>query len=320
MKFSFFILFLLLGIIYKESTGRYMHRDQRGINSLVAHLFPSVKENNDRFFQDEEQIEDNLSIFSRVRIFNNLKCSFHSLCYCRSKITKNTFCCDCSLGPCFPAKSMIYTPNGNLLMKDLKIGHEVLTVDNGKLVFTKVVAFMDRRPSGQAEYLILQTANEQSIRISANHLIFSSVNNLSTLEIKFAGNINIGDYLLVSNQTDQTFEPSSVMQITRDVMDGAYVPLTQTGTLLVDGILASCYASYDHYWGQIFLSPVRWFPNIFNQNSLQPVGVMPYVKILKFLAGALFPSNLKFTQNKDFEVEVFQNKLLINDYDLICSN
>ncbi|XP_023216790.1 sonic hedgehog protein-like [Centruroides sculpturatus] len=205
-------------------------------------------------------------------------------------------------------------------MKDLKIGHEVLTVDNGKLVFTKVVAFMDRRPSGQAEYLILQTANEQSIRISANHLIFSSMNNVTTLETKFAGNINVGDYLLVSNQTDQTFEPSSVMQITRDVMDGAYVPLTQTGTLLVDGILASCYASYDHYWAQIFLSPVRWFPNIFNQNSLQPVGVMPYVKILKFLAGALFPSNLKFTQNKDFEVEVFQNKLLINDFDLICSN
>ena len=34
------------------------------------------------------------------------------------------------------------------------------------------------------------------------------------------------------------------------------------GTIVVDGILTSCYASVDHDIAHIGMSPLRWFPGI----------------------------------------------------------
>ena len=45
---------------------------------------------------------------------------------------------------------------------------------------------------------------------------------------------------------------------------GAFVPLTAEGNIIVDGVLASCYASIDHDLGHIGLTPFRWFPRMLN--------------------------------------------------------
>ena len=34
------------------------------------------------------------------------------------------------------------------------------------------------------------------------------------------------------------------------------------GNIVVDGLLASCYASIDHDLGNIGMAPVQWFPEI----------------------------------------------------------
>ena len=43
---------------------------------------------------------------------------------------------------------------------------------------------------------------------------------------------------------------------------GAYVPMTVEGTIVVDGVLASCYGSYDHAVGHFMMTPIGWFPYI----------------------------------------------------------
>ena len=43
---------------------------------------------------------------------------------------------------------------------------------------------------------------------------------------------------------------------------GAYVPLTMVCNIVVDGILASCYASFDHNLAHLGMTPMRWFPDI----------------------------------------------------------
>ena len=43
---------------------------------------------------------------------------------------------------------------------------------------------------------------------------------------------------------------------------GAYTPVTVEGNIVVDGVLASCYASTDHDLGHFGMKPVHWFPDI----------------------------------------------------------
>lgn len=70
---------------------------------------------------------------------------------------------------------------------------------------------------------------------------------------------------------------------------GVYVPLTETGTLVVDGILASCYSSIDHYIAHAFVSPIRWFPSMFRFDG-EDYGMPGYVSFLKWLAHKVLPS------------------------------
>ena len=44
---------------------------------------------------------------------------------------------------------------------------------------------------------------------------------------------------------------------------GAYSPITMEGTIMVNNVLASCYAhSPDHDLAHFGMTPLRWFPDI----------------------------------------------------------
>ena len=43
---------------------------------------------------------------------------------------------------------------------------------------------------------------------------------------------------------------------------GAYTPLTREGNIVVDGILASCYASTDHDTAHFVRSSLQWIPGL----------------------------------------------------------
>ena len=56
------------------------------------------------------------------------------------------------------------------------------------------------------------------------------------------------------------------------------MPLTTEGNIVVDGILASCYADIDHDLAHITMTPMQWFPHIiewtFGDDSRFPVLVI----------------------------------------------
>ena len=77
------------------------------------------------------------------------------------------------------------------------------------------------------------------------------------------------------------------------LFSGAYVPQTLEGNIVVNGVLASCYASFHHDLAHIAMTPIRWFPGIiewiFGDNNGSPA----YVDIVGDLGRLLLPFGLQ---------------------------
>ena len=75
---------------------------------------------------------------------------------------------------------------------------------------------------------------------------------------------------------------------------GAYVPLTEDGNIMVGGVLASCYASFDHDLAHFAMIPMLWYPEMtvwmFGVNNGRP----DYVDIAKVFGRWVLPSTLLF--------------------------
>ena len=74
---------------------------------------------------------------------------------------------------------------------------------------------------------------------------------------------------------------------------GAYVPQTLEGNIFVDGVLASCYASFHHDLAHIAMTPIRWFPSIIEWIFGDNNGSSTYVDIMGDLGRLLLPFGLQ---------------------------
>ena len=75
---------------------------------------------------------------------------------------------------------------------------------------------------------------------------------------------------------------------------GAYVPFTDEGNIVVDAILAFCYASFDHDLSHFAMAPMKWFPEfiewIFGDNN-------HYLSIAKETDRYLIPNKYFYVSN-----------------------
>ena len=94
--------------------------------------------------------------------------------------------------------------------------------------------------------------------MTGSHIIFSRSREDVTMTPKYAQDVRVGD-LLVQEDTGQEAE---VMAISQYSSVGYYSPLTYEGTMVVDGYLASCYASFPHYVAHAALAPARAWPSL----------------------------------------------------------
>ena len=74
------------------------------------------------------------------------------------------------------------------------------------------------------------------------------------------------------------------------------MPLTVAGNIVVDGVVASCYASTGHDLAQIVMFPMRWFPTMVEWILGQDKESSAYVNILTVI-GEWVPPFTKFTKN-----------------------
>ncbi|XP_034249194.1 desert hedgehog protein [Thrips palmi] len=197
-------------------------------------------------------------------------------------------------GGCFPGRSVVRTPDGPRPLSELRVGDSVLARDasTGGLVFSEVLMFIDRDPEERRQFLRVRTAGNRTLTLTPTHLVpvvrqrqrqrpedtnrvEDAVKDAATKDdvevvTEFAERVRPGDRVLVPGATrhdrlEGDDRDDAVLDAVVDVQlvleRGVFAPLTRAGTVVVDDVVASCYAVVDSqrlaHWA---FGPLRvWF-------------------------------------------------------------
>ena len=138
---------------------------------------------------------------------------------------------------CFSA-DMTVTAKGKgtpVMMRDVEVGEYVLTASGS---YSPVYAFAHHHPFWHAEFIQIETntSKHEYLQMTAEHLVF--LHGTETGPVR-AYSLQVGDVLL-SNESG----PLEVTRLERIKKNGIYAPLTEEGTIVVNGVAASCYISF----------------------------------------------------------------------------
>uniref|UniRef100_A0A8C5L061 Hedgehog protein n=1 Tax=Jaculus jaculus TaxID=51337 RepID=A0A8C5L061_JACJA len=123
-------------------------------------------------------------------------------------------------GGCFPGSATVHLEQGGTkLVKDLRPGDRVLAADDqGRLLYSDFLTFLDRDDRAKKVFYVVET-REPRERL-----------------------------LLTARDGDRRLLPAAVHSVTlREEAAGAYAPLTAQGTILINRVLASCYAVIEEH-------------------------------------------------------------------------
>merc|ERR1711862_428995 len=161
-----------------------------------------------------------------------------------------------SEGSCFGPTNTIETKEGIKTLCELRIGDLIRTSSGDHHTdFTEFLGWLDRQRSSPAEMLQIFTSdNYPAVTLSGSHLV------LTANTTKYAGDLVPGDTLL--HRDGEQVKEQEISMIKTSMETGYWAPLTRSGTLLVNGYLMSCYASYPHTVSDIAMGPVKAMPMI----------------------------------------------------------
>lgn len=208
-------------------------------------------------------------------------------------------------GGCFPGgASVTLEGGGTKTISDLQPGERVLALAGGgdgaaaQLVYSEVLAFLDRDPGSWTLFYTLHTRAGPRLSLTAAHLLFVAEGNCSegaepaagALKTVYASHARAGQCLLVSRGHGQA-RLSQITRVTSRGARGAFAPLTQQGTLVVDGVAASCYAVVEqHSLAHWAFSPLRLLHRWTGATGYHGDGIHWYSRLLHRLGRALLDS------------------------------
>ena len=216
---------------------------------------------------------------------------------------------------CFTAESKVVREDGRRVnMSDVRVGDRVQSVDSlGNIVYSEVLMFLDREPEERMQFIVVTGEDGSVLTLTPSHLVYAGRPDCEALECmaaSYAGNVAPGDTILVTvGQAGVRVTRVASVSVTSST--GVFAPLTRSGNLVVDGVLASCYAVIDsHTVAHAAFLPVRWYYSLKagaasllrsvhilseavpRSLSVIPSGVHWYPDLLYSLARTVMPSHL----------------------------
>lgn len=165
-------------------------------------------------------------------------------------------------GGCFPGWARVTVAGGfQKSLLSLTPGDRVMALsETGQVVLSPVLLFLHRDPASRSRFLSLQTEDGHRLAVTPHHLVFSDAHcspNSSQYQAQFASRAQTGTCVLVHAEGGAV-RPSRIISILEEKSMGAYAPLTEAGSVFVDGVLASSYALVeDHRLAHWAFGPVR---------------------------------------------------------------
>ena len=139
------------------------------------------------------------------------------------------------------------------------VGDEVLVDGNGKLIPTQVV--------------------------NVSTLFMQGKRFITALYKEFLFKIKWFEYKFIFNKF------SLFIIVLFSCFPGAHVPLTKEGNIIVDGVLASCYASViDHQLAHLTMVHLRWFSDIIQKIFGEDDEISAFVRVNEELGKMMLPS------------------------------
>lgn len=198
---------------------------------------------------------------------------------------------------CFTGNSTVLTSTGQRRrLIDLKIGEQVQSMDaKGNVIFSEVLTFLDRNINQTREFVQLDTDDGQRLTVTPAHLVISWLPLSNTVKYMFADKIQEGDYLLVS--VNSNLIPKKVVRVAVTLSEGVFAPLTAAGTIIVNQVVASCYAVVNSqdvaHWSFMPFRLAKSLSNWFTSNKiLSPThqnGIHWYAKALYSVKDVFLP-------------------------------
>ena len=235
--------------------------------------------------------------------------------HCHSELRKRDTSCpvqhgcesnDADDGGCFPSSALVHTDDPSSPVKrmdELTIGDQVLVANNhGEVTYSPIIAFLDRLPSKEGEFVRIETENNNAVQLTPSHLLFLNNSNQPVR----ASTVQPGNYVYTLNVASdkRVVTLSKVIDVYKIPALGAYAPLTSEGTIIVDGVSTSCYVEVpEQHRVHAAFAPLRWMnqvlPSLVGTNQ---EGVHWYAKIMRegirllqhYLPEELYPISVKY--------------------------
>uniref|UniRef100_A0A8C7XPD6 Hedgehog protein n=1 Tax=Oryzias sinensis TaxID=183150 RepID=A0A8C7XPD6_9TELE len=220
-------------------------------------------------------------------------------------------------GGCFPGDAQVLLEGGGTKqMRHLLPGDRVLSssTKDGRtsLLYSPVISFLDRQPNIMKTFYIIGTDAGFNISLTAAHLIFTADcadggnktkpqetffpsiwtdrgRSGAHLRTVFASQVQPGQCVYTSSEESEPHVRVSVVTFVEEQRStGLYAPLTQHGSIVVNGVLSSCYAAVDsHELSHWAFAPLRFLYSMLGSSQAQSDGVHWYPRLLHRLGELL---------------------------------
>ncbi|CAF3201103.1 unnamed protein product [Rotaria socialis] len=157
---------------------------------------------------------------------------------------------------CFSGDDFVSMANGEKkLLRELRPGDRVLVMNSQKQVEEdEVIMILDSQPSRPALFYSIETETGHRVSLTGNHFIAVNHNN----HFVPANQIKTHDMVFIHSQGK--LQSVSVRNVSEEYKVGYFTPMTSQGTLIVNDMAASCYASVvSHSLAHQVLAPLRWW-------------------------------------------------------------